>query len=60
MAGILKNNLRLFKQDSKTLLVCQSTDTSSKLQNVKANLTLILLEDISIKITGTGLLQSYF
>ena len=54
---MLKNNLRLFKLDSKTLLVCHSAVTSTKQQNTKANPTLIFL-DISIKIIGRGFLQS--
>ena len=54
LEGILKNNLRLLK----TLLVCHSAITSTKWQNMKAIPTLILLEDISIKIVGRGLLYS--
>ena len=34
-----KNNLRLFKLDSKTLLVCHSAVTSTKWQNMKATPT---------------------
>ena len=56
---ILKNNLMLFKLDSKTLLVCHSAIGSAKWWNMKPTPTLILLEDISIKIVGRGLLQSY-
>ena len=58
LAGILKNNLRLFQLDSKTLLVCHSTETSIKWQNMKTISNLILLEDIAIKIIGRLLLQS--
>ena len=58
LADILKNNLRLFKLDSKTLIVCHSAITSTKLQNMNASPNLILLEDITIKIIGRGLLQS--
>ena len=54
-----KNNIRLFKLDSKTLLVYQSAIMSTKWRNMKATPTLILLEDISIKIIERGLLQSY-
>ena len=42
LAGILRNNLRLFKLDSNTLLVCNSVVTSAKWKNVKAAPTLIL------------------
>ena len=49
LAGLVKNNLRLFKLDSKTLLVCHSAVTSTKWQNMKATPTLTLLEDISRK-----------
>ena len=54
-----KNNLRLFKLDSKTLLACHTAMTSTKWGNIKATPTLTLLEDISIKIIGRGFLQSY-
>ena len=57
--GILKNNLRLFKVDSKTLLMCHNATTSTNWWNMKATPTLILLEDSSVKIIGRGLLQSY-
>ena len=59
LAGILKNNLRLFKLDSKYLLVRHNVVTSTKWRNVKTTPTLILLEDISVKIIGRGILQSY-
>ena len=59
LAAILKNKLRFLKLDSKTLLVCHCAITSTKWRNMKATPTLILLEDISIKIILTGLLQSY-
>ena len=58
LEGILKNNLRLFKLDSKTLLVYHCTITSTKWRNIKITPTLILLEDTSIKIIGRGLLYS--
>ena len=58
LEGILKNNLSLFKLDSKTLLVHHCTITSTKWQNMKVTPTLILLEDISIKIIRRGLLYS--
>ena len=54
-----KNNLRLFKLDSKTLLACHAAMMSTKWGNIKATSTLTLLEDISIKIIGRGFLQSY-
>ena len=54
VGSILKNNLRLFK----TLHVCHSVITSTKWRNMKAIPTLILLEDILIKIVGRGLLYS--
>ena len=41
-----------------TLLVYHSAIMSTKWQNVKATPTLILFEDISIKIIGRGLLYS--
>ena len=53
---MLKSDLRLFKLDSKTLLVYHSVITSTKWRNMKAIPTLNLLEDISIKIIGRGLL----
>ena len=59
LAAILKNKLKLFKLDSKILLVCHNAVTSTKSRNMKAIPTLILLEGISIKIMGRGLLQSY-
>ena len=55
---ILKNNLRLFKLDSNTLLLYHSAIMSTKWRNMKAIPTLILLEDISIKIIGRGFLYS--
>ena len=58
LEGILKNNLRLFKLDSKTLLVYDSAIISTKWRNMKAIPTLILSEDILIKIIGRGLLYS--
>ena len=58
LEGILKNNLRLFKLDSKTLLVYHCVITSTKWRNMKVTPTLTLLEDISIKIIGRGLLYS--
>ena len=54
VGSILKNNLRLFN----TLQVCHSVIKSTKWRNMKAIPTLILLEDISIKIVGRGLLYS--
>ena len=36
LAVMLKNNLRLFKVDWKTLLVCHNAITSTKWQNMKA------------------------
>ena len=57
MEGILKNNLRLFQLDSKTVAVYHSAITSSNLPNMKAIPTLILLGDISKKIIGGGLLH---
>ena len=59
-AGILKNNLRLFKLDSKTLLVCHNVVTSTKWQNMKAIPTLILLEDISVKIIGKAFYKAIY
>ena len=53
-----KNNLRLFRLDSKTLLVYHCAIASNKWRNMKVTPTLILLEDISIKIIGRGLLYS--
>ena len=58
LEGILKNNLRLFKLDSKTLPLCHCAITSTKWRNMKVTQALILLEDISIKIIGRGLLYS--
>ena len=55
---ILKNNLRLLKLDSKTLLVYHCAITSIKWLNMKLTRTLIFLEDVSIKIIGRGLLYS--
>ena len=49
LEGILKNNLMLFKLDSKTLLVYHCAI-------MKPTPTLIFLEDISIQIIGRGLL----
>ena len=59
LAGIVKNNLRLFKLDSKTLLVCHNVVTSTKWRNMKATTTLTLLEDISVKTASRGFLQNY-
>ena len=61
LEGKLKNNLRLFKLDSKILytsniLVYHNAITSTKWRNMKAIPTLILLEDISIKIIERGFL----
>ena len=53
-----KNDLRLFKLDSKTLLVYHSAITSTKWRNMKAFPTLIFLEDISTKNFGRSLLCS--
>ena len=63
LEGKLKNNLRLFKLDSKMLytsniLVYHNAITSTNWRNMKAIPTLILLEDISIKIIGRGFLYS--
>ena len=58
LEGLLKNYLRLFKLDSKILIVYHSAITPTKWRNMKAIATLILLEDISIKIIGRGLLYS--
>ena len=59
LEGILsKNNLKLFKLDSKTLLVYHYVIMSIKWRNMKVTRTLILLEDISIKTIGKGLLYS--
>ena len=58
LEGILKNNLSFFKLDSKALLVYHCAITSTKWWNMKVTLTLILLGDISIEITGRGLLYS--
>lgn len=55
LAGKLNNSLGLFKLNSKTLLVCSTAVTSGKWQNTKATLTLILLEDISIKLLTKAL-----
>ena len=48
--------MRLFELDSKTLVVYDSAITSTNWPNMKAIPTLIVLEDISIKIIGGGLL----
>ena len=48
--------MRLFELDSKTLVVYDSATTSTNWPNMKAIPTLIVLEDISIKIIGGGLL----
>ena len=59
LAVMLKINLRLFKLDSKTSLVCHSAATSTKWQNVKATPTMIFLEDISRKIIRRSFLWSF-
>ena len=57
LEGMLKNDLRLFKLDSKTLPVYHCAITSTKWKKMNFTPTLILLEDISIKIIERSLLS---